>query len=144
MDYDWKPESVYYNTNFERDLKTLKLSKISKEKLLESIDRWLKSEQNLAEETPNNKLIFKAPEKNSNHYVFDVRFANPDASQGKSGGFRSIVVYDKCKHIAEFIAIYRKKDLKFAGSMGRRTRERDKVIKDLKDYLDELYSRDNF
>ena len=86
----WIPGDIEESGDFKKSLKYLKLRKEEESPLIEGIHSWLRSKNDLLKCNTSNKLLFQKDKK----YAFEVRIPSPVRNQGKSSGFRLIMLYD--------------------------------------------------
>lgn len=125
----WVPQKIEESADFKKSLRNIRLDEDEEDSLVESIYFWLLGENDLLKSTPSNKLLCHKDGK----YIFVVRIPNPVRKQGKSGGFRLIMLYDTKKNISKIGKIFRRTDLDYKGSGGKRQAEYDGYITDLCD-----------
>ena len=128
----WIPKKIEQDGGFKRSLKNIGLREEEENFLVESIHFWLLSESDLLKSTPSNKLLYHEGGK----YVFVVKIPNPARKQGKSGGFRLIMLYNTKENIAKIGKIFRRTDLNYKGSSGKYQKEYDRYLADLCDTID--------
>ena len=121
-------EGIIERVEYQRDIKKFRLHQKNEGKLVDSIKRWLSGGSDLLTPIENNKLIITSDDLNIK--AFAVRL--PSADFGKSGGYRLIMIYKIKEHVAEIGRIFKRKDLKYKGSKGKKTKEYEKYIQELR------------
>lgn len=91
-------KKIVVSSLFEKSLKKLAKRFPSIKKIFQECLNDLQSQQNLGEEISGHQNYFK------------IRYGNPDAKRGKSGGFRIIYLNSAEKFVIILIDIYSKTD----------------------------------
>ena len=134
MIMSWTPQKIEKGADFKKTLKSIKLRENEKKLLVESVCFWLRSKNDLLRNTASSTLLYQTV--NKYKYIFVVKIPNPIRKQGKSGGFRLIMLYDTEKGIAVIGKIFKRTDLNYKGSSGKHQTEYDNYITHLRNTID--------
>jgi len=128
MEIDW---DVIETENFIRSCEDNNVS----QGVVDSLREWAKSVRRQV--TPRNARPFISP--NNIFEIWIAGIGNPDASKGKSGGYR-FMYYLLISERKLFIDIIEdRKNLKFKGSSGKKQKRWDRHFLELKKELLEKY-----
>ena len=127
----WTPGDIKEGSDFRKSLKNTGLRKNEESLLVESVRLWLRGEHDLLKGTVSNKML----DQKDGKYVFVIRVPNPARGQGKSGGFRLIMLYDTEQNFAEIGKIFKRTDLTYRGNTGKRQEEFDEYVQAMKERI---------